>query len=353
MALLDSECFALSTTLSDYTTYGAFAASGSTVGLSVGTSGPLSDNYLSVGSAGNGVTFKRILSSTPGTFFWGGRVAFVQNATLGWNIYFYDSNGTTEQFHVSFSLSGVITTARAGTTLGTSAAGSIPITALGVTLVWSYLEIGGVIGTGTSGSVTIRVNGSVVSGCSVSSTNTQNGTTATIGAWALGVGTSVFVPALTHHYLCDNSGSSPWNTYLGDVRVQACNPTSNNSVQFTPNGLANNYQNCALVPPVPGTDYNSSTTLNNMDTFNVAAADSSFTTVYGVHVKVLAQKAGTGARSLETYLGSGANMALGTSTALSTSAIQLRTMSQTDPNTGAAWTLANANASKPGYVISL
>ena len=113
-----------------------------------------------------------------------------------------------------------------------------------------------------------------------------------------------------------------------------------------------NFDVAASIPPSPGAIFNSDATVGDQDTFNCAPMATNLSTVYGVHVKALGLKSDAGARSLQTVLKSGATTALGASTALSTSAGQLKTMYQTDPNTSAQWTQANVNAAKPGYKVS-
>ena len=152
--------------------------------------------------------------------------------------------------------------------------------------------------------------------------------------------------------LCDDTGSAPWNTFLGDVRVQNLFPTANDAVQFTPTGLATNWQNAAKVPPVPFTDYNASSVVGEQDTFVMQPVSSDIGIVYGVHNKPLVYKNDPGARSGAAVLKSDATTAVGVTTVLSETAAQLKTMYQVDPHTAVQWTPVDVNLIKAGYQVA-
>ena len=348
MALLDSEGFGLSTHFADYITYSAWRSLYQPNGTVV-ANGPQGDNYV-VPSGIMGL--RRLLPSTPSTLITGFRAAFASDNT-GY-VYFRDASAN-EQFHLEFSPTGQIRIVAGTTMLATSAAGTVPSTpTLGSGgLSWVFVEIMATISP-TVGACTVRVSGVPV--LSVTAANTQASGSA--GAVSFIDWGSAYSPAYTmplglmHIYISDTTGAAPWNTFLGDVRVQTLYPTGNDSVQFTANGLASNWQNAALALPVPGTDYNASSTVGQQDTFAMAPISTTIGAVYGVNVKPLLFKSDAGARSGQTVLKSGATTALGTSTPLLATATQMHTMYQTDPNTSAQWALAAVNAAKPGYKIS-
>lgn len=337
MALIDSEGLGMSTNYQDYLTYGVFNVFSSPAGgASINTGGFLGDNYL---LANRNATMCRTVLPAVTSFFAGARIN-VNNAVTGAALYFDDVNGNN-QVSVKVSGVGVVTVLRNGTVLGSSAANVAPTNA------WFYLEAGVVIGT--SGSVNVRVNN--VSVLQLTNINTQN-TAGGVAMWAFGCTDSNSSVLGMHFYMCDNTGPAPWNNFLGDVRVQTLLPVSNDAVAFAPNSLAANWQNVSVIPPVPGTDYNSDANVGDQDTFNCSPMSSTLTTVYGVNVKVLALKSDAGARQLEVVLKSGSTTVNGPSVALGTSAIQYHTMYQTDPNTSAQWTQSAVDAAKPGYKVS-
>jgi hypothetical protein len=118
-------------------------------------------------------------------------------------------------------------------------------------------------------------------------------------------------------------------------------------VQFTPVGLATNWQNAASYPPVPGTNYNASSVPGNQDTFVLQQIDTN-DVVFGVHVKPLIYKSDAGARTAASVLKSAATVAVGATTVLSETSAQVKTMYQTDPATSAQWTAAAVNAMTAG-----
>jgi hypothetical protein len=216
---------------------------------------------------------------------------------------------------------------------------------------WAYVEIGVTVGT-TTGAITVRINGETV--LSLTGVNTQNGGVAGITSVEfVASGNSGYIAAIAHLYICDATGPAPWNTFLGDVRVQTLLPTANDAVAFTPNGLATNWQNAASVPPVPASDYNADATVGAQDTFAAAAMASGLGAIYAVNVKAMAGKSDAGPRSAATVIKSGS--ATGVATAVSigaTTAQQVPGIFETDPNTTAPWSMAAVNAAKIGYKIT-
>jgi hypothetical protein len=352
MTLLQSEGFGFSSTLADYVSYGIFTGCyGQIPSAYIGTSGPYGDNYLFVGGNNSGGYSPPhiIYSSTVTTFFTGRRFSF-NGSTLGAFIRFQDQTGA-DQFSVLISnTTGQITIYRGnaqsgGVLIGSSAVGAVPITG------WSYLEIGATIST-TVGTVAVLVNNTSV--LALTGVNNQaTGLASVQGESVQSQGNNGGAWAMTHWYLCDNTGGSPGNYFLGDLRVVTMNPVSNDVVAFTPNGNLANYQNAAQSPPVPGTDYNSANTVGAQDTFNVGTLASGLSTVYGMTVKALLGKADAGSRYGCTVLKSGSTVGTGASTFISSTTGQLvATVYPVDPATSVAWTYSGANGAKPGYKVS-
>lgn len=343
MTLLDSESFGWTTTGTDVSTYSAF---GGTTNSAPGAithdgSGPFGDNYYNL-AAGFGI---KNVPAAMTHIFCGFRCNLFNNGSLGGPL-FLDALGTNQIGVQLNSSTGSIQVFRGnfigGVSLGATGGGVVP------TSGWFYLEVELVI-SATVGVVNVRVNGVVV--LSLSGQNTiASGGLSNISSW--GMGTNNHVIGTTHWYLCDNTGSAPWNTFLGDTRVQALFPVSNDVVQFTPHGLAANWQNAAANPPVPGTDFNSSTTAGNQDTFNIQSLSGTTGVVFGVHVKLISQKSDAGSRQFKTVLKSGASTTLGSTIAVGISPDQYRTIYQTDPATSAQFTAAAVNALKIGYNLA-
>jgi hypothetical protein len=301
---------------------------------------------------------QRIAPSELGGFFFGARTRL--NCGGSTYCYLFNDISYANQFAVQFNNDGSLTALRGmtlantpttgaanysgGAVIGSSAPLSIPMQG------WQHVEIGGVIHA-TAGSVVVRVNGLTV--LNLTSVNTKgSAASATMRRYGFQqAGSQIGNFDTQHWYLCDATGAAPWNTFLGDVRVQTLRPTANDAVQMTPNGLAANWQNAASYPPVPFTNYNASATVGQQDTFVMQQIDPN-DIVFGVHVKPLVYKNDAGARSGASILKSGGTTAVGTTTNLSEGSAQLLSMYQTDPNTGAQWTAAAVNASKAGARVA-
>jgi hypothetical protein len=358
MALIDSEGFGMSTTWADYLSYGAFQyLPGALIGTAaINTGGAYGDNYANAHNLNS--TPVRAMAAAAATFYFGARTRIRQPSTSTVIGYFLSDASFVNQIAIIILPDGTIQAKTAvgrtgsgeryngaGTLLGATAPLVMPFDS------WEYLEVFGVIDA-SAGAVTVRLNGATV--LTLTSVNTRGSAGSTmqrIGFQGGGAGDNAAMDTM-HWYLCDATGSAPWNTFLGDVRVQTLFPTADDAVQFTPNGLGSNYLNAAKVPPVPFTDFNASATVGNQDSFVMQDIDGSTTTIYGVHVKPLMYKNDAGSRSGASVLISGGTTAVGSTTVLSEGGAQLHTMYQTNPDTAGAWTAAAVNAHKAGYKVA-
>lgn len=350
MALRDSEGFGLSATWADYINYNVFSYSfGRTYSSnapSVAAGGAYGDNYVVMGvlCAPPMRTFPAALS----TFFFGARVRL--NGGGGNSGFIFADAADQCQFAVVFGYDGAISVKTmlthnsngqyvGGAVLGASDPLLIPVNG------WQWVEVKGVIDA-VAGAVTVRVNNTEVVALTGVNTAPYGATVRKIGAMR---GSNDF--HTQHWVLSDDTGAAPWNTFLGDVRVQTLFPTADDAVQFTHVGLGSNWLNAAKVPPVPFTDYNASSTVGEQDTFVMAPPSSDLGVIYGVHVKPLVYKSDAGARSGASVLKSDATTAVGATTVLSETAAQLKTMYQADPHTTAQWAPADAALIKVGYKV--
>ena len=348
MALIAAESFGGSTSWGDFLQWGAWSYTHSSAPPTVNTGGPLGDNYMS----GNnniigGVAWK--LPSAYNTFFFGARLSappggYFQNACLA----FIDGSGT-EQFRLILDhTTGVISIISGSTTLLTTN----PMPLLLMPGEWTYLEVGATINA-IAGSVALRFNGAydptlVVTGVNTKGSSGSNTVTGVVNGRGTFTNASEF--SMAHLYFCDNTGPAPCNTFLGDCRVTAQNPTGNASVAFTPHGLASNWQNAAMSPPVPATDYNAATAVGAQDTFALSSVSGS--TVFGVVAKALMGKTDVGGRAGAAVLVSGGTTVAGASTYVALTGTMLTVPAQTDPSTGLAWTAAGLSAATAGYRIT-
>ena len=346
--LIDSESFALSTTWPAYAASGGWTVQGggSLPTIVTGT-GLFGANYMQPNPF---VAASKPANVSNSTIFWGSRInLFGQYGGLAENLRMEIVDGSYGvQVGLNFALSGAATLK-----VGTTIVATLP-TFTFPTNAWFYLEIGGTIASGTGGSVKVILNG-LNTLVNLTGINTQGQATNTIAWVRYNAIPGNCSPATQDIYICDNTGASPCNTFLGDTRVYPSRPTANASVQFTPSGLGSNYLNAAVTSPVPATDFNAAASSGLTDLFVMASPPTNYASVFGVNIKVLPYKSDAGARALATALKSSTTTVSGKPIALgagSGAAVQSRTIYQTDPNTGLAWTNGGVAAANVGYTVT-
>jgi hypothetical protein len=362
VANLKSQCWAFSTNITDMINAGEITSAQAGAQSSIQTGGPLGDNYLRV-SNNNGNT--AVLSPWPaavGTFFWGQRLLIHNTNGMPSGpqafIYFFSSTGLC-QFYIGFNLtsrsiniySGGFAGINFGSLLASSPPNAFPME------TWFFCEIGAVIaislgsvvikvgaGPGSSTVTVLSYNGRTEYDATPSSTVVANAWNSTGNAWI----------STTHEYLNDSTGSAPNNSFLNDVRVLALEPVSNDSVALTPTG-GSNWQNAALVPPVQGSDFNASPTVNAQDTYVVATLPTNLGVIYGVSVVAGMFKNDAGGRSMATVLKSGSTVQVNSNIVVSLSQLATRSPSALDPATSAAWlpSAFTAGAVKVGVKVTV
>ena len=349
MAIVLSEGFGASTAIADFVTYGLFIAQ---VANSINTGGPLGDPYVALGGNRNYISL-RPLATPLSTIYVGARFTHGSSVQGGTDtLLTLFSSGGLQQVSISVSETNFTSlTVWQGSTGNTSIGTGALNTPLSLS-AWTYLEFEVVIST-TVGSVTIRQAGVTV--LSLTGLNTAGDATnlnvANVGFGDANNGTANAGVQVAHVYVTNST--APNAGFLGDVRVFSRFPTANSAVQFTPTGLANNYQNAAKVPPVPSTDYNTDATALAQDTFSGPSLPSGLGNIFAVGIKSLFQASAAGGRTVGNVLISGVTTANGTAVQppVSPSATYQCDIFNTDPNTSAAWTAADAQATTFGYKI--
>lgn len=368
MATQTSESFAWSANIADYGSYGMLA--NDLGGSSIGAGGPLGDPYGIFDRTGGNPTYAvaRLLPAQIGTFFCGFRY-FPQTSNPLQAVDFADTGPVSEGYLTGYTQFFIVFDTATGTVrayrgspggspnamvlLGASGPGVFPLAN------WFFAEIGGVI-SATVGSIAVRVNGATVlslTGIDTYGSSGQVGASPTIGAinWCGASTTANNGPDcfVQHLYVNDNTGAAPNSGFLGDVRVQYVSPTANGVVAFTPVGKLANWENAGTIPPVPATDYNSDSTLDAQDTFAMAPPAAGLTTIYAVVVKGLYSVSSAGDRDMANIIVSSGTTGIGANVALGTSPAMTETAFDTDPATGVAWTVGGVQAATPGYRITV
>lgn len=269
-------------------------------------------------------------------------------------------DGTTPQVTLRINSDTTVSACRGGTggtVLGTSGATSLGSTS-------AYLEMK-VLVHPSAGTVDVRVNGTSV--LALTGQNTRNTANSSWNGIGIGAYDQVFNCATATAvnfdfddlYVCDGTGSAPWNTFLGDVAVSVRRPTGASAngatnTQWTPSA-GSNWQNVDDAAWNGDTDYNSALTSGLTDTFVTEDVPTAGSTVYAVQMTLIARKTDAGVCTLapvvrcadgSAVVADRVGTAVPPATAYSFSEPQIYSL---DPGTNAAWTEAGFNAAEFGY----
>lgn len=306
-----------------------FDASSGGLTISAGT-GRSGGNSLRGSSNGQSVT--KNIGSNQGTFYIAFGLQLNSLAVSGSpTIYNFNDAGTIQD-QLRVLSDGTIQALRAGSvSLGTSSPGAI------VAGAYQHVEVLITI-SATVGVFQVWVNSvSVLNLTGINTKNTANTT---------GSQFQFFVPGNITIDFCDIVWST---TRINDVRVETLVPTgAGNYSQFTPS-TGNNWQNVDEVPPNDDTDFNSTSTVGNIDSFTHAALSGAPVSISAVIVNVRARDTTTGAASLAPFIRSSTTDSPGTAVTLNTSYQDFQSVYLTDPATGIAWLPAAVNAAEFGY----
>lgn len=255
-------------------------------------------------------------------------------------------DGATLQADLRLNPDGTVSVTRNGTVLGAPSVATIPLS------TYVYLEWRVTIHNST-GSTEVRLNGTSILALTAQDTqNTANATANMLRLGSIGTADHIGTQNLDDVYICDGTGAAPHNTFLGDCRVDTLLPTADGTAQqWTPSTPGTHYTLVDEAAPNT-TDYVSSSTVGQRDTYGMQDLTAATGTIYGVQLSLAALKSDAGARSIKPLVLSGASEALATATALSTSQTYTRHVQVTDPATAAAWTEAGVNAAQAGAEVA-
>lgn len=317
-------------------------------------------NATSGRRGGPGIRFSNFAMTNRATAPAQGAAAFTADATwiVGWAfktsalpasavrpiLSFQDSAVT----HITINLKadGTLEARRgtfAGTLLGTT-------TAVLTAGVFAYLEVKVLI-SDTVGTVDIRKDG--VSILALTAQDTRNAGNATCNAVSFMDVTVSNSEAVTIDiddiYICTGAGGAPNNNFLGDCRVDTTFPNAaGNKSQWTPSA-GSNYQNVDEDPANDDTDYNFVSVAATRDLYAFPDIAPTTGTVYGVAINMTARKDDATVRTFrELTRSGGADFAGGVTHTLTTSYAMYAEILPTDPNTSAAWSIANVNLAEFG-----
>jgi hypothetical protein len=217
---------------------------------------------------------------------------------------------------------------------------------------WNYIELKAVA-SDTVGSVELKVNGVTIINQTGLDTIQEGGTnfySELIGADA--TPNSVTAAYFDDVYICDTTGSSPYNNFLGDVRVFEILPNAEgDSTQFTPLSGSN----FAAVDDSPGNDsdtsYVQSSTAGHLDLYNLSTPVTSATNVLGVKTVTVAQKTSLGAQELELVIKSGTTSSTSTANSLINNYREYSYTLLQNPDTTSNWTVSDLTNLQAGFKL--
>jgi hypothetical protein len=247
------------------------------------------------------------------------------------------------QIELRLDASNHVVVTRNGTVLGTSVATFNPT-------IYHYYELKATIHPST-GSYEVQVDGlSVLSGSGANTRNTANSyanQVSFLGSPASG-GTNLGTN-LDDIYICDGTGAAN-NNFLGDTRIYSLYPASaGNSTQWTPSAGAN-YAAVDEAAQNGDTDYVADSTVGHTDTYTMQDMPAG-AVVKAVQTNLVVRKDDAGLRQVAPVLRPVATDRVGTTVTLATSYVIATQQYDTNPETSAAWTAAEVNATEFGVTV--
>lgn len=257
-------------------------------------------------------------------------------------ITFFGDSGATQ--HITVGFSGTVLQVMRGGLAGTVLAS---YSSIFLSATFYHIEISVTIAD-AGGSVVVRSNGVTV--ISFSGDTKNGGTGTNIDAVGCGVASGV-TGLFDDIYICDTTGSAPYNAFLGDVRVHTMSPSAaGTTTQFTPSSGANYTTVDEL--PYSATDYVAASSTTLKDTYQMSDLPAGAATIFAVQTNLIAKKTDAGNIAIKPVVRSGGTDYSGASTALISSDLTISHLRVQDPATSTAWTAAGVNGMEAGVEIA-
>lgn len=252
----------------------------------------------------------------------------------------------TVQVDLRITTTGGVQVTRAGTVLGTSSV-STPF----VANTWYYIEWQATIDPAAGAyTVVVTFGGNRTTWLSGAGVNTRNTANSSSNQVQLASASNTITSNFDDVYVLNSLGTVN-NAMLGECRVLMSLPNADSAVnlQWTPNPGTTHYTNVNESSPNDDTNYNSSLTPGQLDTYKYPSI-SPTGAIAGVQVTLCERKDDAGARTtaVEYRSGSGTNYAGATNFSPGSNYSMDRQIYETDPATSAAWLPANVNAGEFG-----
>ena len=227
---------------------------------------------------------------------------------------------------------------------------------------WYYIEVKAKAVTTTTcnaGDITIRADDGTgpVTICAINANNSTSSAAVfyniIFGRHNSGLGTSSWpngpVFDIDDFYMLDGN-NTPYNTYLGNCRVDCLFPTGvGASSQWTPLSAGSNYLQVNDPVPDGNTSYVYDSTAGHRDSYQMSDLPVSPTTIYAVQAHAFAMKDTSGTNNVACSIYTPSTYADGSNFAIGPTNYQtMRSLSHTNPATGAVWDTAGVNSMEAG-----
>lgn len=205
----------------------------------------------------------------------------------------------------------------------------------------------------TTGEFQIRINGELV--LNLTAVDTKNTANTAYTGFALGPLEDGYVAVLSQNfdiddvYVLDGTGAAPWNTFLGDCRVDARYPTGAGATTGWAPSAGANWQCVDDATPNDDTDYTLAASAGLVDTFVVQDAPVAGAAIYGIQHCIAAKKSDAGIATIAPVVRHGGADFVGADQYPSTGYTYLLAIAAVNPGTLAAWTEAGFNGAEFGY----
>lgn len=213
--------------------------------------------------------------------------------------------------------------------------------------MWHTLE-GEVTINNTTGSWIVRLDGVEKinqTGIDTQSSGAAQATVVQLGASAQ----NWYGPYYRHLALWTTSGVEPTG-WMGDIKIDWRQPNAaGSSAQFTPSAGAN--YTCVDESPPSDSDYIEDSTVGHKDFYTIPSLSIATGQVFAVIRVSRARKTDAGTGSIRQNVKASGTEGNGGDIALTTNDVYYRTAFPTNPNTAAAWAIAEVNAMEIGSEI--
>ena len=263
-------------------------------------------------------------------------------STTNWTTLLYDGGGILDHVRLSFGANGQIALYTGSTQLGISAVGVVPA------MAWCYVE-GQLFCHDTAGTAIIRVNGATV--LNLSGVRTKNSTGVNVYAVMSFTPNANQSPVTTTRWDDLYVATANGDPFLGDMKIETLYPNGNGTNNQWLGSDSDSVNNYLLVnePGNPVTTTNTSDqTPGDQDMYTLTDLASTAGPIPAVCHAVYAAKSDTvTARDLRV-VNHGSSDTKSAAVGLTTSYATYHYAFTQNPDTSAAWTIANVNSLQAG-----